>query len=347
MSFWDNKRVLVTGHTGFKGSWLCQWLTELGTQLSGVSLAPEPHQTLFEQLDLPFIVDHNILDIRDAEKIASHVLAFQPDVVFHMAAAPLVLASYNDPIGTWSTNLTGSLCLMEALRELDKKCAAVFVTTDKVYLNKEWYHPYRETDDLGGRDPYSASKSAMEIAINCWRASFFQDHKVSLVSARAGNVIGGGDWAENRIVPDIARALGASRPVNIRQPNSVRPFQHVLEPLSGYLRLAEALYNNPAKLDDCYNFGPAPSDVKSVRELVEIAFQVWPGEWIDGSTPKAKHEAGLLSLSTELARNHLGYSPRWEIEQGIKMTMEWYYAVQFGQEPRDITLKQIHEFGAP
>ncbi|TNF57899.1 MAG: CDP-glucose 4,6-dehydratase, partial [Rhodobacteraceae bacterium] len=207
MSFWTGKRVLVTGHTGFKGSWLCEWLLGLGADVAGFSLAPQPHQRLFDDLGLAGRMDHALGDIRDAETLARRVQGLRPEVVFHLAAQPLVLDSYRDPVGTWSTNVIGTLHLMEALRGLDAPCASVMVTTDKVYENREWVHPYRETDRLGGHDPYSSSKAAMEIALASWRRSFFQDHPVRIVSARAGNVIGGGDWAANRILPDIVRAL--------------------------------------------------------------------------------------------------------------------------------------------
>ena len=264
-----------------------------------------------------------------------------------MAASPLVLASYDDPISTWATNVQGSLHLMQALRALDRPCAAVMITTDKVYENREWIHPYRENDRLGGSDPYSSSKAAMEIAIAAWRHSFFQDHPVRLVSVRAGNVIGGGDWAENRIVPDIVRALQTDEKIKVRHPDAVRPFQHVLEPLSGYLRLATRMLTEPEHLANAYNFGPQSCDVKTVSALVEIALQTWPGQWVNQPVRRARHEAGLLNLGTELARNDLGYAPRWDSTEGIVRTMQWYRAVHEGADPIAQTQNQIREFGAP
>ena len=347
MSFWDGKRVLVTGHTGFKGSWLCEWLLYLGADVAGLALSPEPHQPLFNQLNLTERMDHAIGDIREAGVLARRVAALRPEIVFHMAAQPLVLASYVDPVGTWATNVMGSLHLMQALRDLDGPCAAVMITTDKVYENREWIHPYREGDRLGGHDPYSASKAAMEIAIAAWRRSFFENHPAHLVSARAGNVIGGGDWAENRILPDIVRALQSGETVAVRNPAAVRPFQHVLEPLSGYLRLAERLSTAPDTLAEAYNFGPEPSDLKTVQALIEEALQHWPGTWVDRSQLGAPHEAGLLSLEIESARQDLGYAPRWTSAEGVARAIHWYRAVHEGADPRALTRAQIQAFGAP
>lgn len=346
MSFWQGKRVLVTGHTGFKGSWLCEWLLGLGADVAGFALQPEPHQHLFDDLCLGARMDHALGDIRDAEMLARRVQGLCPEVVFHLAAQPLVLDSYRDPVGTWSTNVIGTLHLTEALRALDAPCAAVMVTTDKVYENREWVHPYRETDRLGGHDPYSSSKAAMEIALASWRRSFFRDHPVRIVSARAGNVIGGGDWAPNRILPDIVRALRDGVPVAIRNPSAVRPFQHVLEPLSGYLRLAERLAGGD-HLRDAYNFGPEPQDVLSVRDLVETALAHWPGVWRDTSDPAAPHEAGLLALGIEAARRDLGYAPRWDSRKAVTMSLNWYRGVLAGADAAALTSAQIEAFGPP
>jgi CDP-glucose 4,6-dehydratase len=269
----------------------------------------------------------------------------RPEIVFHLAAQPLVLASYDDPLSTWATNVMGSAHLMQALRMLDAPCSAVMVTTDKVYENREWRHPYRETDRLGGHDPYSASKAAMEIAVASWRRSFCGAGGLRLATARAGNVIGGGDWAADRIVPDIVRALSAGQPVGVRNPGAVRPFQHVLEPLSGYLRLAAALHQGRAS--DSYNFGPEPSDIMDVRGLVEAALTHWPGRWEDRSDPQARHEAGLLSLGIESARADLEYAPRWNADRAIAETIRWYRAIMDGAGAADLTQDQIASFGAP
>ena len=337
----------MTGHTGFKGAWLCHWLLRLGADVAGFALAPEPHQRLFTDLDLAGRMRHATGDVRDSAALREQVVQVRPEVVFHLAAQPLVLTSYADPVGTWSTNLIGSVHLMEALRTIDAPCAAVIVTTDKVYENSGSIHSFQETDRLGGHDPYSASKAASELAVASWRRSFFHNHPVKIVTARAGNVIGGGDWAENRIMPDIVRALQERREVPVRNPTAVRPFQHVLEPLSGYIRLAERLYNNPVGLRDAYNFGPGPEDVLSVQALVEIALANWPGEWSDISDPSGHPEARFLSLGIEAARHDLGYAPRWDSRKSVAMTLDWYRAVLSGGDPRALTSDQIETFGAP
>ena len=346
-NFWSGKRVLITGHNGFKGSWLSHWLVHLGANVAGFSLPAQSDQPLFEQLGLPAKMDHATGDIRDPEAITSRVNDVDPEVVIHMAAQPLVLASYEDPIQTWQTNVMGSAHLMQALHKLNRNCAVVMVTTDKVYENREWLHPYREDDQLGGHDPYSASKAAMEIAIASWRKSFMHNTVVRMASARAGNVIGGGDWAQDRIVPDIIRSLTAGSPICVRNPNAVRPFQHVLEPLSGYLRLAEALLTRPADTANSYNFGPELSDLRNVASLVEEALNHWEGSWSSQPDPKAFHEANLLSLGIEAARHDLDYCPRWDSRTAIARSIEWYRAVHDGTDAAEITAKQINEFGAP
>lgn len=343
MSFWAGKRVLVTGHTGFKGSWLSLWLTQLGAEVFGFALEPDTDPALFHQLGLERNLDHRIGDIRDAEALRVRVREAAPDVVLHLAAQPLVLASYKDPLLTWDTNVMGTVHLLEALRGHEKPCAAVMITTDKVYENREWVHPYRESDPLGGHDPYSASKAGSELVISSFARSFFSDRPVRIASARAGNVIGGGDWAENRIIPDIVRALQAGQQIDIRNPAARRPWQHVLEPLSGYLRLAERLYDGQAGTR--YNFGPEACDVRPVRDLVEMALHHWPGTWRDCSDPDAPHEAGLLSLGIEQARADLGYVPRWDVSEAMDHTMQWYRAVIEGQDARRVTLTQISDFG--
>ncbi|GAB5436934.1 CDP-glucose 4,6-dehydratase [Falsiruegeria mediterranea] len=346
MSFWAGKRVLVTGHTGFKGSWLSLWLHDLGAQVFGLALEPDTTPALFEQLSLADKLDHRIGDIRDAKLVRDRVAEARPDVVFHLAAQPLVLASYDDPVANWDSNVMGTVHVLDALRQLDDPCAAVMITTDKVYENREWLHPYREGDRLGGHDPYSASKSACEIAIASYRKSFFTDHPVQVVSARAGNVIGGGDWAADRILPDIVRALSAGQPIPVRNPHARRPWQHLLEPLAGYMRLAERM-SAAEQVADAYNFGPETHDVKAVGDLVQGALALWPGEWLDQSDPNARHEASLLSLGIEQARVDLAYAPRWDFACGLAKSVEWYHAVHEGADPLSVTRAQIAEFGAP
>ncbi|MGO9543734.1 MAG: CDP-glucose 4,6-dehydratase [Rhodomicrobium sp.] len=330
MSFWSGKRVLLTGHTGFKGSWMSLWLLRLGARLTGYALQPDTEPALFEQLGLAGEFDSRIGDIRDAGAIGRLIDAVRPEIVFHFAAQPLVLASYEDPIATFAINVMGTAHVLDALRRLERPCAAVIITTDKVYENLNSEQRYRETDTLGGHDPYSASKAASEIAIASWRRSFLAASGVRVASARAGNVIGAGDWAAHRIVPDLVRSLLAGKALALRNPHAVRPWQHVLEPLGGYLALAEALTDrDDPRLQDAFNFGPAADADRSVRELVEAALAAWPGEthgWRDNSNPNAPHEAHLLALSIERARARLGWAPRWDFARTVGETMAGYHA---------------------
>lgn len=344
--FWKNKQVLLTGHTGFKGSWLSLWLTDMGAKVFGYALEPETDPSLFDQLKLADRLDHRISDIRDAKKIVERVEQADPDVIIHMAAQPLVRRSYREPVATWETNVTGTLHLLEAVRGIQKRCAVVVVTTDKVYENREWNHSYREVDRLGGYDPYSSSKAAAEIAVNSWRRSFFSSRpQLRIATARAGNVIGGGDWSEDRIVPDIARALQSNQPIEVRNPGSVRPWQHVLEPLSGYLTLAEALYKEDRpELCSGFNFGPLQGNSKPVEKLVEEAVKIWPGEWRDASREDAPHESGLLTLSIDKAYSLLRWKPLWDLETSMQMTISWYKKHFEGEDPLEMTLEQIRQY---
>lgn len=344
--FWNNKHVLLTGHTGFKGSWLSLWLTEMGAKVFGYALEPETDPSLFDQLKLADRLDHRISDIRDAKKIEERVAQADPDVIIHMAAQPLVRRSYREPVATWETNVNGTLNLLEAARGIQKRCAVVVVTTDKVYENREWNHSYREVDRLGGYDPYSSSKAAAEIAVNSWRRSFFSSlPQLRIATARAGNVIGGGDWSEDRIVPDIARALQNHHPIEVRNPGSVRPWQHVLEPLSGYLTLAEALYReDQPELCSGFNFGPLQGNSETVEKLVEAALKAWPGQWKDASTPGAPHESGLLTLSIDKAYAMLRWKPLWDFETSMQMTISWYKKQFEGEDPLKLTLEQIRRY---
>lgn len=327
-AFWRGKRVLVTGHTGFKGAWLTLWLLNRGAVVTGIGLAPETIPALFDQLNLAHEIDHRLIDIRDANALRTAVVACQPDIVFHLAAQALVRRGYREPAETWATNVMGTVHVLEALRAVSRPCAAVLITTDKVYENREWEFGYRETDQLGGYDPYSASKAACEIAIASWRRSFLgTEQTVRIASARAGNVIGGGDWAADRIVPDLMRSLAADKPLSLRNPAATRPWQHVLEPLAGYMLLAERLYERAAcsAFEDAFNFGPEAEAERSVRDLVTAALAHWPGgTWIDGSDPDAPHEAGRLALDIDRARGRLGWRPRWNFERTVAETVSWY-----------------------
>jgi CDP-glucose 4,6-dehydratase len=333
-AFWQGKRVLLTGHTGFKGSWLALWLLELGAVVTGFSLPPETDPNLFSQLGLESRLDHRLGDIRDSALVAELVQELQPEVVLHLAAQPLVRRSYAEPSATWATNVMGTLHVLEALRALHRPCTAVMVTTDKVYRNNEWLYGYREVDPLGGHDPYSSSKAAAELAIASWRSSFcgngpYQTSHLRLASARAGNVIGGGDWAVDRIVPDAMRALAGGAPIGVRNPSATRPWQHVLEPLGGYLLLAERLHTaaDPPELASSFNFGPQLEANRSVRQLVEEALVHWPGAWEDQSDPAAPHEASLLHLVIDQAHHQLGWSPRWDFATTVDRTVCWYRRV--------------------
>lgn len=345
-SFWQGRRVLVTGHTGFKGSWLGLWLQQMGAQVSGLSLAPDT--PFFASLGYEDAIDHHIGDIRDLETVVRTIAGCDPQVVIHMAAQSLVLRGYAHPLDTWAVNVTGSLHVLEAVRRLGGKRAVVMVTTDKVYANAENTRPFREDDPLGGHDPYSASKAAMEIAIDSWRKSYGADGDIRLASARAGNVIGGGDWAQNRLVPDAARALATGDLIEVRNPQAVRPWQHVLDPLRGYLTLAQKLWEqSDTTYQTAFNFGPDASGIRDVRDVVTAALQAWPGQWKDISGGPAPHEAQVLRLDVTRARDILGHSSRWDFARSIHETMTWYRSVHDGADPRRLCLDQLATFGVP
>lgn len=349
--FWRGKRVWLSGHTGFKGSWLALWLLYWGAQVEGYALDPELSggPSLFNSLGLADdLARDERADLADRARLTSRLQAFKPDVVFHLAAQPLVQHSYREPLLTWNANVIGTCHVLEGIRQLQHPCVAVMITTDKVYDNREWDHGYREGDPLGGHDPYSSSKAAAELAIASWRASFcgplpHQSPQLRIASARAGNVIGGGDWAEQRIVPDAMRALIASQPIAVRSPAATRPWQHVLEPLGGYLLLAEQL-SQETSLATSFNFGPDRLSNRSVRQLVEEILIHWPGSWCDQSNPAAHHEAGRLDLSTDRAYHRLGWSPRWNFETTIAETVAWYQRFQAGEPARQLCLEQIERY---
>ena len=350
---YSRKNALVTGHTGFKGAWLCEWLLELGAEVTGFSLPPPTVPSLFEQIGLGSRLQHIEGDVRDAGALGKAVQATKPDFIFHLAAQPLVRESYHAPIETYGTNVMGTIHLLEAARALKQPCAVVCITTDKCYENREWVYGYREEDPLGGYDPYSSSKAAAEIAIAAWRRSFFAGHPVKVASARAGNVIGGGDWAVDRIMPDCIRALQKNQPIAVRNKHATRPWQHVLEPLSGYLWLAASMTKpsrgcvGPDRLCSAFNFGPGHDANRSVGELVEEVLKHWPGCWRDRSNPKAVHEAGLLQLSTDKASALLGWSPVWSFAESVRETVNWYRTAKSTASPgalHRLTLSQIQDY---
>lgn len=344
------KRVFLTGHTGFKGSWLSEWLLSLGARITGYSLPPPTEPALFTQLGLESRVDHVEADVRDLEKLTGTLQAAQPDFVFHLAAQPLVRRAYQQPHQTYETNLMGTVNLLEALRSLGKPCAAVMITTDKVYENREWLHAYREDDPLGGYDPYSSSKAAAEIAIASYRRSFFNQSSspIAVASARAGNVIGGGDWAADRIVPDCIRALQKGESITVRNRQSTRPWQHVLEPLSGYLSLGANLLQSRT-FASAFNFGPNLGSNRSVGALVERVLKLWPGKAYDEPDARAPHEAGRLNLATEKAFHSLGWSPVWDFATAIEKAVDWYRKTSDGAATdseifKSVTQAQIREY---
>jgi CDP-glucose 4,6-dehydratase len=331
------KRVFITGHTGFKGSWLSLWLAQLGAQVTGYALPPLTEPSLFVDAGVADGLTHILADIRDGAALRAALAQAQPDVIFHLAAQPLVLESYEAPEETFAVNVGGSIALMEAIRHTGTRAAVVMVTTDKVYRNYETGRPYREEDPLGGHDPYSASKAAMEIAVASWRDSFFAPsdaarHGVRIATARAGNVIGGGDWSANRIVPDLARALIANAVPELRNPASLRPWQHVLEPLAGYLwlgaRLAAA---DGAGFAEGWNFGPDPEEIQPVSALAETMLARWARiGWTDASDPAAPHEAAVLRLAIDKAGGRMGWWPVWNFTETVKRTADWYRQVAAG-----------------
>lgn len=344
--FWRGKRVLLTGHTGFKGSWLAIWLHHLGAKVTGISLPPVTTPNLFSSAGIAHICESHFCDIRDAAQLAQVVTAAAPEIVFHLAAQPLVRASYREPLVTFDTNIMGTANLLNALRLLENMRAAVMVTTDKVYRNKEWSRPYREDDILGGHDPYSASKAASEIVIASYREAFLSDQGSAIASARAGNVIGGGDWSEDRLIPDAVRAWQADEILEIRRPDAVRPWQHVLEPLAGYLALAEQLWQTPA-LADAYNFGPKPGEAATVRNVVELAQAAYDkGDVRFGDDNEGPHEAGLLALEIKKSCDVLGVKPHWSLAEAITRTMVWYRNHHNGADARALCDAEITSFEA-
>jgi len=346
-AFWRGKRVLLTGHTGFKGSWLTLWLHRLGATVAGLSLPPATVPSLFESARVADVCRvSRMVDIRDRAATAAVIREFQPEIVLHMAAQPLVRASYREPVDTFATNVPGTVHVLDALRGLEGVQVAVMITTDKVYRNREWERPYTEDDTLGGADPYSASKAACEIVIDAYRDSFLRAQGVRLASARAGNVIGGGDWSEDRLIPDAVRAWQQGQVLEIRRPESVRPWQHVLDPLAGYLLLAEAMWHRTAA-EEAYNFGPLQDDAASVRAVIEQAREVVGDAKVHYHQQlQGPHEAGLLLLESAKARSRLGYRSRLGLTEGVRRTLRWYRAQTDGADARMLCEQDIQEYAA-
>ena len=344
-SFWHGKRVLITGHTGFKGGWLSLWLQSLGAELQGLALSPPTTPSLFVEARVGAGMASTLGDIRDYETVRHCMLAFKPEIVIHMAAQPLVRLSYTEPVATYATNVMGTVHVLEAARAAGSVRAIVNVTTDKCYENREWVWGYREDEPMGGYDPYSNSKGCSELVTAAYRRSFFQHSEIALGSVRAGNVTGGGDWATDRLVPDILRAFERGEPVMIRNPNATRPWQHVLEPLSGYLALAERLYTEGQVWAEGWNFGPLDEDTRPVQWIVERLVQDWGrgASWcLDGRDHP--HEAHHLKLDISKARQRLGWQPKWPLAQALERTTGWHKSWLQCEDMRSVTLGQIAAF---
>ena len=346
----SNRRVLVTGHTGFKGSWLCEWLLSLGADVTGYALDPPTEPSLFELLQLSGRINDVRGDVRDLAALQKLAQNLKPDFVFHLAAQPLVRYSYQQPLETWEVNVMGTGNLLEALRSSGSPCAAVIITTDKCYENREWEFGYRETDPMGGADPYSSSKGMAELLVRSWRSSFAAEAKIRVATARAGNVIGGGDWARDRILPDCIRSLAEHSPIQIRNPHARRPWQHVLDPLGGYLQLATTLDirlpDDPAITNACsaFNFGPPMDSNRTVAEVVEQLLLHIPGSWISAEQEPAVHEASLLHLSIDRAAMQLNWTPTWDFPTALARTADWYREYLQNGNLRLFTQQQIMEF---
>ena len=345
-NFYAGKRVFITGHTGFKGTWLTQVMILSGATVAGFSLPKSHLNSHFERLNLKGKITHYAGDIRDANALLSAISEFKPDVVFHLAAQALVKLAYASPSDTFETNVMGSLYLLEAVQACPSIKSLVYVTSDKCYENVEWIWGYKETDTLGGRDPYSASKACAELVFSSFTRSFFSErHSLGFASVRAGNVIGGGDYSADRIVPDCIRAIRENRPIELRNPESTRPWQHVLEPLSGYIALAEKLYAHPEHYSESWNFGPLGSDVRNVGSVAQTIVDIYgKGSVAKNSIKSDFHEANLLQLNCDLANRKLGWSPRWSVNRTLEMTALWYRSVDEGKVMLEITNGQINEY---
>jgi CDP-glucose 4,6-dehydratase len=340
--FWQGKRIFLTGHTGFKGGWLSLWLQQMGAEVFGFALAPSTTPSLFDSAGVVSgMAESTIADIRDVDALTHAFKHAQPEIVFHLAAQPLVRYSYKSPVETYAVNVMGTINLFEAIRASDTVRAVINVTTDKCYENREWEWPYRENEAMGGHDPYSSSKACSELVTAAYRRSFFEAQGIALASARAGNVIGGGDWSEDRLIPDFLRALDGNEPVVIRSPEAIRPWQHVLEPLSGYLTLAEKLYQDGDNFSCAWNFGPNDQDARTVGWIIERMVQRMPGaSWRLDSAPKV-HEAHTLKLDSSKAKYALGWQPKWSLEQALDRVVEWHQAWRLRNDMRAQCREQI------
>lgn len=349
-AFWQHKRVFLTGHTGFKGSWLAIWLQELGAQVTGYALEPNTTPSLFEVARVEQGMDSIIGDIRDGQQLTHAIKIAKSDILIHIAAQPLVRYSYDNPVETYATNVMGTVNLLEAVRQTPSIKAVVNVTTDKCYENKEWVWGYRENESMGGHDPYSSSKACAELVTAAYRSSYFNvsrysEHGVAVATARAGNVIGGGDWSEDRLIPDILRSIEAGKPARIRSPHAIRPWQHVLEPLSGYLLLAEKLYSEGPAFAEAWNFGPDETDATPVQWVAERITELWGdgASWVVDQAPHP-HEANCLKLDCSKARQLLGWIPCWKVDDALERVVKWHRAQQRGSDMRALALEQIDSY---
>ncbi len=348
--FWQGKRVFVTGHTGFKGGWLSLWLQSWGARVSGYSLAPPTTPNFFEACRIAEGVYSTEGDIRDFDRLSAAIAELRPEIVIHMAAQPLVRYSYGHPVETYTTNVIGTVHVLEAVRNIGGVRVVINVTSDKCYDNREWIWGYRESEPMGGYDPYSSSKGCAELVTSAYRQSYFNPehhvrHGVSVASARAGNVIGGGDWAADRLIPDIVRAIRQGETVAIRNPQAIRPWQHVLEPLSGYMQLAQCLWEEGPRYAEGWNFGPSDDDARPVSWIVEYLARKWGAgaSWRTDDVERP-HEAAYLKLDCSKARSRLQWRPRWRLEQALDNTISWYQAYESRQDMREISLKQIQAY---
>jgi len=351
LEYFKGRSVLVTGHTGFKGSWLTFWLNRLGAKVTGLGLDPKTADDSYFYLDIPSICDDLRVDVRNYDSLLAVIKKCKPEIIFHLAAQPLVLESYKNPLFTYETNVIGIANLLEAIRNTSSVKQAVIITTDKVYENKEFIWGYRENDPLGGYEPYGTSKAAAEMVVSGYRHSFFnpekyQEHHVSVATARAGNVIGGGDWAENRILPDCIRSLIAGKTIEVRNPTAIRPWQMVLEALGGYLLLAEKMSKEPGKYCEAWNFGPGLAGVQNVGELVNKVVECWgEGNWVTPNIQNPKYESGLLALDISKSTLKLGWKPVLSFQEAVELTVDWYKAQSAGMNMVSFTHTQMDVFG--
>lgn len=344
--FWNSKRVFLTGHTGFKGGWLSLWLNSMGAKVTGYALAPNTNPNLFDVLAMDAMMEKShIADIRDLAGLQKAMALAKPDVVMHMAAQPLVRYSYANPVETYATNVMGTVHVLESTRTIESVRSTVIVTTDKCYENREREAGYREDEAMGGFDPYSSSKGCAELVTSAYRQSYFSKSNNHLASARAGNVIGGGDWSEDRLIPDAIKAFEANQALMIRNPFATRPWQHVLEPLSGYLILAQALYERGTAFASAWNFGPRDEDNRSVKEVIDLFISDWGGSarW-EKEGSEQPHEANLLKLDCSKAHAQLGWTPKWSLEIAVQKIVEWQKAYQQKQNMRGVSLAQINQY---